>query len=110
VIPNLAFALPVTVLGAVWLFGIVTLSRGGSKLARRATAGLFVYGAGVIVVGHVLDAANLIPRWISGSEGYGVILPIAFAAISLLVALLTHIVNRVIAGKHRSNETSAREA
>ena len=98
------FAAPLILLGAVWLLGITTLSKGRGKLARRSSIALVAYGLAIVLVGQILEALNAIPGWIAGPEGYGVIVPLFFAGLAILLGLLSIAVNAAVIARHQSHQ------
>ncbi|MGB7369655.1 hypothetical protein [Erythrobacter sp.] len=97
----LAFTTPLAILGALWLLGITKLSKGGTRLAKRSTIGLLAYGTAIIVGGQILEAFHSIPKWISGSEGYGIIIPLFIAGLSILLGLISSAINAIALGKRK---------
>jgi hypothetical protein len=100
VIIQFAFAIFPAVMLSVWLASCLMLSRGGMIGAKRSSNGLLLYGVSIIALGLLLDGANLVPRWLAGAEGYGVIIPIFSALVALLAGCLSFGVNWLLFLRH----------
>ncbi|MDY7098655.1 MAG: hypothetical protein SXU28_11005 [Pseudomonadota bacterium] len=102
---NFATVIVPAALIAAWLFGSLALSRGGSTVVELAPKALLVFGGVLLSVMTVLEWTKLTPRWIVGSEGYGIIIPIFGGLIALGSGLLLLILNSVLIRKIASQKS-----
>ena len=84
---------------AAWLVGSVSLSRGSDRLINFAPKALFVFSLTLAATLLVLGETNLMPRWIAGSEGYGVIIPAFSSVAAMVLCLLILVLNKFVVRK-----------
>ena len=90
---------------AAWLLGSLALSRGGSIIVELAPRALLVFGVALLSVLTVLEWTNLTPSWITGSEGYGIIIPILGGLLALSFGLFILFLNSMVIRKIAARES-----